>query len=70
MSESRLRELAEQVPGAYPDFVSGIVAFAKEDGLVEEVIGYIEGNPDARTGDIVLFEMNLSGHTEPLPIAD
>lgn len=49
-----LKERLENVPDAYPDFVEGIVNYArKKPERMKAVTGYLSGHPDALSSDIV-----------------
>lgn len=51
-----LKERLENVPDAYPDFVEGIVNYArKKPERMKAVTGYLSGHPDALSSDIVEF---------------
>lgn len=68
---ARLAELAAKVDDSYPDFVAALPLFAEAEGAVAEVIDFIEGNPAARTDDILDYLDEVSGFDgSPLEIEE
>lgn len=63
-----LEQLLNNVAGSYPDFVTGILLDAKNEGIAEDIILFIKSHEAARTGEIIGFVCELCGWTEPLPI--
>ena len=61
-----LKEKLSNVSDTYPNFVRGIIEDCeyykdKNPHIAEEVLQYIDENPNADTSDILDFEMNCIG---------
>lgn len=57
-----LRKRLNAVSDTYEDFVSGIVAIARDDeSFPQKIIDYIDDNPSAKSSDIVRFAVELDG---------
>jgi len=53
--KAKLKSLLEKVKDTYPDFVHGGLVTAKNHNAYDELISFIEGNPNATSSDVVLF---------------
>ena len=62
--EQELKHLASSVKDAYPDFVTGVVAFARMDDVIDETISFIRENPNASTGAILEYMDTITPQQE------
>lgn len=53
--DKKLRELLENVPNAYDDFVLGISECCKTDDERQKIIDYINENPDTTTSKVIEY---------------
>ena len=61
MTEQEFRAMLQGVTKSYPAFVNGVTALAKGHGIVDEVIHFIEENPDATAGKVASYSSKLAG---------
>lgn len=65
-----LKTLANKVYDTYPDFVLWISTIPFKYNVGERIYDYMLNNPNASTSEILNYEAELTGKTEPLEIVD
>lgn len=53
--EEQLKEMLENLPRSYDDFVNSMLREAIEGDAVEDMINFINETPGCRTGDVILY---------------
>jgi hypothetical protein len=67
MENANLKNLLLQVSDCYDDFVKGCLFLAKDYGVENSLINWLENNPEARTDEIIEKIDDLAG-VEPTPL--
>ena len=68
INKKQFDALAENVNGAYPDFINNLYSCAKDCGCVDEVYDFMKNNPDASTGEVLEVIDNLLGNPRPMNV--
>ena len=64
MTDEEFRELLENVPRSYPDFVDGVFDDATDFGFRDKIVDFIRENPDATAGKVATLTFKLLGILE------
>ena len=71
MNKEELRNLMENIPGSYDDFVNSTVRWMVKDGKIESaIITQLRNNPKSDTSDILEVLCECLGIGEPLELVD
>lgn len=57
--ESELKEMLKNIPGAYDDFVRGIMRFCKEYNIYQEQIDFIKKCDDVTPSKVIEFQADF-----------
>ena len=54
-----LKKALQSVKGSYPDFVLAIMILVKRNGHKDEVLNYLQNNPDVKTDKVIDYVESL-----------
>lgn len=71
MNKEELRNLMENIPDIYDDFVNSTIRWMEKDGKIESaIITQLRNNPKSDTSDILEVLCECLGIGEPLELVD